>query len=67
MHPAQNYGQGLCFSIHIHYIRSDFFDIKDLSLHSLPVAKCGGFFYLCTNKSDKEYGTSKPPTTLHYL
>ena len=28
--------------------------------------KCGGFFYLCI-KSDKEYGTSKPPSTLHYL
>ena len=67
---AQYYGQRLCFSIHIHYIRSSLFDIFQqtgcLFISSLHVVKCGGFFYLCTHKSN-EYGTSKSSTTLHYL
>lgn len=29
--------------------------------------KCGGFLLSLPNKSDKEYGTSEPPSTLHYL
>ena len=29
--------------------------------------KCGGFLLSLPNKSDKEYGTSEPPPTLHYL
>ena len=48
---AQYYGQRLCFSIYIHYIRSSLFDIFQqtgcLFISSLHVVKCGGFFYLC--------------------
>lgn len=36
-----------------------------ISFHSLPIVKCGGFFYLCIKSN--EYGTSKSPSTLHYL
>ena len=68
---AQYYGQRLCFSIYIHYIRSSLFDIFQqtgcLFISSLHVVKCGGFFLSLPNKSDNEYGTSKPPSTLHYL
>ena len=55
MHPLLNItGRGFVFPF-ISTIFAVVFHNKDcVFIPSLPVAKCGGFFYLCTNKSDKE-------------
>ena len=70
---AQYYGQRLCFSIYIHYICINFFDILfanrllcNVRFVIPPHCEMRRVFLSLPNKSN-EYGTSKSPTTLHYL
>ena len=68
--PCSTLRAGVCFSIHIHYICIVVFPTEKIVMFFFPTpphCEMRRVFLSLPNKSDKEYGTSQPPTTLQNL